>query len=126
MSVPYDRFARLIQTSVTSVAVRALSNTLNFSVFINACNCIRREIRYPDITFIVYTHSVRGTQLGGIFCPYVISKYIPFHIHLYAVNSAVTEVSYKEVARFVENNSIQSVLYFWVLCDNGSNKVFIF
>ena len=34
LSVPHDRFARLIQTSVATVTIRTLSNALNLSIFI--------------------------------------------------------------------------------------------
>ena len=42
------------------------------------------------------------------------------------MNGTITEVSNKEVARFIKYNSIQSVLHFRILRDNSGNEIFIF
>ena len=64
--------ARVIGCSVTSFSAKMngksnftvleaneLSNALNLSIFINACYRICREVCYPDISFIIYAHSIR-------------------------------------------------------------------
>ena len=60
LAVPYDRFSRLVESAVASVAIRTLGNTLNTTVLIDAGNSILGEIGYPDISVVIDTHPVGG------------------------------------------------------------------
>ena len=115
----------MVQSAIASVAIGALSDTLNLSVLIYTGNGICREICYPDISFIIDAHTVCGTKLSRILCPDIVADNFSFRIHLDTMDCAITEVTYKKVARFVKHDSIQSVLHFGVLGDYRSQQVLI-
>lgn len=63
LAVPYDRFTRLIQSTVATVAVGTLGDTLYAAVLVDTGNGIFGEVGYPDIAVVVDAHPVGGAQL---------------------------------------------------------------
>ena len=76
LTVPYDRFAGLIQSAIASVAIGTLRNALNLSVFIYTRNGICREVCYPDVTFIVRSEERRVGKECLRLCR---SRWSPYH-----------------------------------------------
>ena len=58
-------------------------------------------------------------------CPDVIAYDFSVFVHHDLMNGAIAEVAYIQIAILVENNSIQPVLYVFILRDNSRNQVLV-